>query len=214
MTLQLNKAHFPVTALGPGRRIGLWFQGCSIGCPGCISRDTWAPRDGHETSIDELIAWCQFAGRDGFDGVTISGGEPFEQPEALLDLLKAFHGWRAEAGLSFDVLVYSGLPLRTLRRRHGVILGLLDAVVAEPYVARLAPGEPGLGSSNQKLTTLSERGRTVHAKVTTGSRRRIQVSVDDQAIWCIGVPLPGDMERLEALAQARGLEWRTASWRA
>ena len=39
----LNRVHFPVTALGPGRRVGIWLQGCSIRCPGCMSLDTWAP---------------------------------------------------------------------------------------------------------------------------------------------------------------------------
>ncbi len=43
-TIELNKAHWPVTVLGPGRRIGLWVQGCSIHCPGCVSQDTW-PKD-------------------------------------------------------------------------------------------------------------------------------------------------------------------------
>ena len=40
--IRLNKAHYPVTALGPGRRIGLWLQGCALACPGCISQDSWA----------------------------------------------------------------------------------------------------------------------------------------------------------------------------
>lgn len=41
MRMILSRLHFPVTTLGPGRRIGVWFQGCSIRCAGCISRDTW-----------------------------------------------------------------------------------------------------------------------------------------------------------------------------
>ncbi|HSV19446.1 MAG TPA: 4Fe-4S cluster-binding domain-containing protein, partial [Casimicrobiaceae bacterium] len=41
-TIELNKAHWPVTVLGPGKRIGLWLQGCSIHCPGCVSQDTWS----------------------------------------------------------------------------------------------------------------------------------------------------------------------------
>ena len=43
MELSLSRVHFPVTTLGPGRRLGIWFQGCSIRCPGCISADTWGP---------------------------------------------------------------------------------------------------------------------------------------------------------------------------
>lgn len=214
MNVYLNKVHFPVTALGPGRRIGIWFQGCSIGCPGCISRDTWEPNAGSATSVESLIAWCRQAAWSGFDGVTISGGEPFEQPDSLAAILDAFDSWRRDAGASFDLLAYSGLPLKLLKRSHGNILARLDAVIAEPFIARLAPGEPGFGSSNQTLTTLSELGQSVHAGVASAPRRPIQVSVDDQAIWCIGVPRSGDMERLERLAKDRGLVWRAASWRA
>ncbi|MBW6186918.1 4Fe-4S cluster-binding domain-containing protein, partial [Pseudomonas aeruginosa] len=30
-------------AVGNILRLGIWFQGCSIRCPGCISADTWGP---------------------------------------------------------------------------------------------------------------------------------------------------------------------------
>ena len=43
MNISLSRVHFPVTTLGPGQRLGLWFQGCSIRCAGCISADTWGP---------------------------------------------------------------------------------------------------------------------------------------------------------------------------
>ena len=46
MKIAINKAHFPVTVLGPGRRIGIWLQGCSIHCKGCVSQDTWAADPG------------------------------------------------------------------------------------------------------------------------------------------------------------------------
>ena len=38
--LALSRMHFPVTTLGPGNRIGIWVQGCTIRCPGCVSADT------------------------------------------------------------------------------------------------------------------------------------------------------------------------------
>src|SRR6185436_13362061 len=136
-TLQLNKAHWPVTVLGPGRRVGLWVQGCTIGCRNCVSQDTW-PGDASKTiAVSELIAWCRRVTGDVLDGVTISGGEPFEQPAGLTALLHGLHRWRREAALDFDILCYSGFPLKTLRRRHAKALVLLDAVIPEPYVDRL-----------------------------------------------------------------------------
>ena len=117
-TIELNKAHWPVTVLGPGRRVGLWVQGCSIHCPGCVSQDTWTPDPATAIAIDALVAWCREVTSDALDGITISGGEPFDQPDALLRLLVALDAWRAAASLEFDILCYSGYPLRQLERRE------------------------------------------------------------------------------------------------
>ena len=118
--LCLNKAHYPVTTLGPGRRIGLWLQGCGLACPGCIAQDIWTFTADQALPLPVLLAWCQEVAQHGLDGITISGGEPFAQPEALLALLQALHDWRDNAGLNFDLLGYSGLSWRrcnaTLRR--------------------------------------------------------------------------------------------------
>ena len=40
MLIAINKAHYPVTVLGSGQRIGIWFRGCRLHCPGCVSQDT------------------------------------------------------------------------------------------------------------------------------------------------------------------------------
>ena len=162
-TIQLNKAHFPVTTLGPGRRIGLWLQGCSIGCKGCVSQDTWPRDSARAVAVYEVVAWCRQVAANGLDGVTISGGEPFEQPQGLLALLRQLQGWRRSAALDFDILCYSGLPLRTLQQRHAAVLRCLDAVLAEPYVQALPTDDPWRGSANQVLEPLSARGRQRYA---------------------------------------------------
>src|ERR1043165_1857353 len=72
-TLQLNKAHWPVTVLGPGRRIGLWVQGCTIGCRGCVSQDTW-PSDAKKTvAVQDLVAWGRRVSGDAPDRVSLRG---------------------------------------------------------------------------------------------------------------------------------------------
>jgi len=94
MRVRLNRAHYPVTTLGPGARIGLWLQGCTIGCKGCISRDTWADDARKEIEIEKILKWCRSVCPAGPEGVTITGGEPFEQPEALGSLVHALQRWR------------------------------------------------------------------------------------------------------------------------
>lgn len=215
--LQLNKAHWPVTVLGPGRRIGLWVQGCTIRCKGCVSQDTW-PRDpATAIAVRDVLAWCRRVAPEGPDGVTISGGEPFEQPEALSALLAGLHAWRRAKGLDFDLLCYSGFPLKTLEKKHAKLLALLDAVIPEPYADTLPLRHVWRGSANQPLVPLTDRGRAryaafVDAQATAGGKR-MQAAIEGGRVWLIGIPDRGDMAAVEALCASRGLALTQVSWR-
>jgi anaerobic ribonucleoside-triphosphate reductase activating protein len=216
-TLQLNKAHWPVTVLGPGRRIGIWVQGCSIGCRGCVSTDTW-PRDATKTvAVDDLVAWCKRVPPGGPDGITISGGEPFEQPAGVAALLDGLRAWRTASALDFDVLCYSGLPMRTLERKHAKLLARLDAIIPEPYVDKLPLDKIWRGSANQPLVPLSDRGRERYARYVDAPAhdggKRMQMAVEGGCVWMIGIPDRGDMARVEALCASRGLALTDVSWR-
>ncbi|MFO1315511.1 MAG: 4Fe-4S single cluster domain-containing protein [Burkholderiales bacterium] len=216
-TLQLSKAHWPVTVLGPGRRIGLWVQGCTIGCKGCVSQDTW-PRDpATAIPVRDVLAWCRRVVPGGPDGVTISGGEPFEQPDALRALLEGLHAWRRSKALDFDVLCYSGYPLKVLERRHAKLLALLDAVIPEPYVDEFPLGNVWRGSSNQPLVPLTERGRARYAAFVDAPAahggKRMQAAIEGGRVWLIGIPGRGDMAAVEALCASRGLALTQVSWR-
>ncbi len=211
-TLELNKAHWPVTVLGPGRRIGLWLQGCTIGCRGCVSQDTW-PRDAAKAiPVAELLAWCARVAPEGPDGITISGGEPFEQPAGLLALLKGLDRWRRDlvqgGRPDFDILCYSGQPMKRLQRDHARLLALIDALIPEPYVDSLPVTHVWRGSGNQPLVALTERGRLRYAghvdAAADAAGKRMQVAVEGGRVWMIGIPARGDMERVEALCAERG----------
>jgi anaerobic ribonucleoside-triphosphate reductase activating protein len=216
MTIRVSRVHFPVTVLGPGRRMGIWLQGCGVGCAGCVSRDTWARDGGQAITVAALLAWCGEQLERGADGVTISGGEPFEQPAPLLALLEGLAALRAARGATFDVLCYSGLPMGRLRREHAAILVLLDALIPEPFVHTRPLGTAWQGSDNQPLLVLSPRGAARFGGFIDGSRTaepEFQLSVDGPQIWLIGIPRRGDMQRLERLAQAGGLGLGETSWR-
>ena len=217
MKIALNKAHFPVTVLGPGRRIGLWLQGCSIRCKGCVSQDTWATDPGREMTVARLLSWCKETSGDVLDGVTISGGEPFDQPHALSALLDALHQWRHSRQLDFDILCYSGYPQATLEKRHARLLAKLDALIPEPYADALPLTHLWRGSANQKLLLLSPRGEARYQPYVDAAAeafgKRIQMQVDGDRLWSIGIPARGDMAALEALAQARGVSFSAVSWR-
>ena len=213
MQISVNKAHFPVTVLGPGRRVGIWLQGCTIGCKGCLSRDTWARDAGKDMPISALLAWCEQASGGVLDGVTISGGEPFEQPQALGELLRGLAHWRQRLKRDFDILCYSGYPLAKLRARHAAVLAQLDGVISEPFVEALPSTHAWFGSGNQKLTALSDRGKQRYADSPAPSGKSMQVLVDGERVWYVGVPARGDLDRLEALCRARGMDFAQVSWK-
>ncbi len=217
MNILLNKAHFPVTVLGPGRRIGLWLQGCSIRCKGCVSQDTWPADPQRAMPVKALLDWCRRVAQDGLDGVTISGGEPFDQPKALAALLDGMDVWRAAAGLDFDILCYSGYPLKTLEKRHARILARLDALIPEPYADGRPLGALWRGSDNQTLVPLSVRGRARYADSIDApqavTEKRMQMAVEAGKLWMIGIPHRGDMAALEALCRQRGMQLDAVSWR-
>jgi anaerobic ribonucleoside-triphosphate reductase activating protein len=198
--LNLSRLHFPVTTLGPGRRIGLWMQGCSLQCPGCISADTWTPGQGATTVAEVmrgLAAWIPNA-----DGLTVSGGEPFEQPQALDALLRA---WRADSG--GDVLVFTGLAFGEVEPWLAARPGLVDAVVAGPY-RREAPQTLALrGSDNQTLHILTAAGEAFasYDRPAGPADRRLDVMFDAEGgAWFAGIPARGDFQRLRNTLKAQG----------
>lgn len=71
--------------LGPSPRYIVWFHGCSRNCPGCIAID-WNRKNfpAFELSVRTMVEIIQQSGN--IEGITISGGEPFLQIDALYDI--------------------------------------------------------------------------------------------------------------------------------
>ncbi len=216
MRARISRVHHPVTALGPGTRAGIWFQGCSIGCDGCMSRDTWDKEAGVEAEVSELVGWVQSLPDAELDGVTISGGEPFEQPEALDQLLDGIGSCARRASGELDVLCYSGFAHRRLRRFYPGLLAKVDALVAGPYVRSRPTNLIWRGSANQEIVTLTELGRARYQEFVglEPARTPIQVSVEPDVVRYVGVPRSGDMARLETRLAELGIELGASSWQA
>lgn len=68
---------------GPGKRLVLFMQGCSLRCPGCVNEHLWDFSEGKKISITNLVGLCH-----DLDGITLHGGEPLDQSEELLTLVK------------------------------------------------------------------------------------------------------------------------------
>lgn len=201
MNISLSRVHFPVTTLGPGRRLGIWFQGCSIRCDGCISADTWGPGKrplALAQLLDDIQPWLTEA-----EGITLSGGEPFDQPDALLALLGALR-----QRTQVDILVYSGHPLETLQPLLQRAEGLLDALICDPFEQQQAQTRVLRGSDNQRLIFYTELGRqrlgAYERPLQTDDRALDLMFDDDGSIWMAGIPRRDDMLRLRDLLHEQG----------
>ncbi|GGB39728.1 radical activating enzyme [Sphingomonas metalli] len=199
-TVSVSRLHFPVTALGPGRRAGLWLQGCSIRCPGCISVDTWEPGLGTvpvAEVLDRLAAMAREA-----DGLTVSGGEPFDQPDALAAVLAH---WRAVSGSS--TLVFTGRELDEVKGWLSDHPDLIDALVTGPFRPDLPQTLALRGSDNQRIHALTAAGVGVlsYDRPATAADRRLDVAFDEQGhAWLAGIPARGEMARLRRALAAAG----------
>jgi anaerobic ribonucleoside-triphosphate reductase activating protein len=215
MEVLISRLHYPVTALGPGQRAGIWFQGCSIRCRGCISIDTWNRDASATVPVAAVLNWLAELPSGDVDGITISGGEPTDQPAALVELLRGIDAWRAGRPSDLrgaDVLLFTG---RSPGWVGGAAAGCLtgaDAVVAGPYVASRAGSSPLRGSENQRLIPLTRLGHERLAEYQASARARMQVEVTRDGVWMIGIPLPGHIAAFEAAAAARGVTWPERSW--
>ncbi len=210
----ISRLHWPVTTLGFGKRIGIWFQGCSIQCRGCCAHDTWEAESGNRITIDDLLAWIiRLQPVNRIDGVTISGGEPFDQPEALDRLVSRLRDALSVRKHSADILVYSGHPWRRLKYRHAGILDKLDAVISEPFVVS-RPTAWLCGSSNQQIHCLSVLGEERYGTPSNDAAdRNLQIDFDGKRIWITGIPRRDDLDRLGAKLERAGINISGLSWR-
>ena len=133
---------------GPGFRFTVFTQGCSHHCPGCHNPQTHDPSGGTEHTVEEILE--RMRSNPLTDGLTLSGGEPFEQPEDCLLLAQGAHG----AGL--NVWSYTGYLFEFLRDQgteaQKALLRELDVLVDGPFLLEQRTlSLPWRGSRNQRV---------------------------------------------------------------
>jgi anaerobic ribonucleoside-triphosphate reductase activating protein len=132
---------------GPGPRFVVWVQGCSRSCPGCFNPAAQPSAGGTGYTIDAIIARIPLG---AVKGVTLSGGEPFEQPEDLFRLLEAVRS------LGLHTLVYTGYSYEELRDTARETLAGIDMLIDGPYRRDIPRRNAWAGSGNQRILCLHE----------------------------------------------------------
>ncbi len=190
----INLVYAPVLTLGPGIRIGIWFQGCSIRCKGCISKHTWEFDKKYTIKISDLIKQVkQYSKTYNTNSITISGGEPFDQPLALLILLKELKKLKFN-----DILLYTGYKMSYLKKRYKNILDYIDVIIDGPFIETKKTNKIYKGSSNQKMYILNTNLKEIYKKYSKKLKtNKLQMINKNNEIYLIGIPNVDFQEKIK-----------------
>ena len=133
---------------GIGYRTVLFLQGCDLHCKGCQNKSTWDISAGIKRDVRDLAK--ELRERCFNKELTISGGEPLMQQEALLELLEELK--------DFDLCLYTGHEYDEIPAK---ILSYLRYVKVGPYIQKLrTTTKPFVGSLNQQFMEICNNEQT------------------------------------------------------
>lgn len=153
-TARVHRLYHNSVCDGPGRRSVIQMQGCSIQCDSCFVPQTHGFGGGALADVNDIVRHALAPEGEPRDGVTVTGGEPFDQPAALAAILR---GLKARG---VHTIVYTGHTVEALRGRRqpetDEALRLADIIVDGPFVVGLSRGATGWrGSTNQRTIQLT-----------------------------------------------------------
>jgi len=178
-------------ANGPGVRAVIWVQGCTIGCPGCYNAFTHPHKSVKLMRPVEIAKWV--ATISDIEGITFSGGEPFEQAAAIIATIDEI---RLLCDPKFSVFAFSGFEYDSLIESEDPVvqelLKRIDILSAGPYISKLR--DTNLlwrGSSNQTLQYLSERYSSREEEKWTKESPVEEFTLDNNSMHFTGFEGPG-----------------------
>lgn len=166
-------------ALGPHKRFIVWVQGCNKRCKGCIAPDSWA-LDGGEL-MDVKVLADQIIMQKDIEGITISGGEPFLQQQALCSLISAVREQK-----NIGVIIYTGMNYSAIKDTD--LAKMSDIIVDGEYREELNDDKSLRGSSNQNVVCITERYKDIIAKHYGIDGRKIELLFLSGKMQMIGIP--------------------------
>ena len=148
---------------GPGIRVSLFVQGCNRHCDGCFNPETWDYDKGQifNRRIQELF--LDLGKEKRITGFSILGGEPLDQDERMLELIKKIK----ERYPDKTIWMWTGHTYEDLTDKQMEIVKLIDVLVDGPFIiSKRCPNKRFRGSMNQRIIdikkTLESGTITIH----------------------------------------------------
>jgi anaerobic ribonucleoside-triphosphate reductase activating protein len=185
--------------LGPGNRAVVWVQGCSLRCTGCMVPETWDAAGGYQVNPLELAQ--QIAALPDIEGITISGGEAFQQASAVAALLEPLKA----SGL--NSWLYTGYRIEELVAMNSPevdrLLSLTDVLVDGRF-EETGDIRRFCGSPNQRIICLTDA--IPAERINAGSKARLEMTLDGNGkLVLVGIPPRGFMQAFREKMQQRGV---------
>lgn len=140
---------------GPGIRYSIYLAGCTHYCKGCHNPESWNFNQGEpvtDTVIERIR--LEIAANPLLSGITISGGDPFDSPDGLLEILEGL------APLQKNIWVYTGYTLEEIlasgHESKLKALRYIDMLVDGEYKQELRDTTGFKGSTNQRFLKVKE----------------------------------------------------------
>ena len=188
---QLNIGQIlPTTkAEGPGLRYALWVQGCTLRCPGCCNPHMFSAQKSNWMNISDIIEDIKRTKQQNplLEGISILGGEPVEQPRALLEICSQVQK------LELSVMVFTGHIYNNLRQDAllGSFLPYCDILVDGPFdqhqLEREGKQRKWIGSQNQNIYILSDRYKHLEGNWPT-DKNTVEIRMHNGEITINGFP--------------------------
>ena len=138
---------------GPGIRVSLFVQGCNRHCDGCFNPETWDYDKGQifNRRIQELF--LDLGKEKRITGFSILGGEPLDQEEHMLELIKQIK----ERYPDKTIWMWTGYTYEELTDKQMEIVKLLDVLVDGPFIiSKRCPNKRFRGSMNQRIIDIKK----------------------------------------------------------
>jgi anaerobic ribonucleoside-triphosphate reductase activating protein len=156
MTIRLaSKLQTDSIVDGEGIRTVIWTQGCPHKCPGCHNPETHDKTSGFVVNIEEIKKEISLL--KGQDGITLSGGEPFEQVHAIYEIVS----YAKEKGL--NIWCYTGYTFEQLLEKgkkedvYIKALQKIDVLIDGKFIQKLKSFNCAYrGSTNQRIIDVKE----------------------------------------------------------
>lgn len=163
---------------GPGFRVAIFTQGCVHNCFGCHNPGTHDPSGGYEESVESILE--KIKQNHLIDGITLTGGDPFEQAEDCARLAKQVKLLNS----NYTVWTYTGYTYEQILERNNSawnhLIDATDVLVDGPFILSQKSYELKFrGSKNQRL--IDVRSSRLQDKI-------VLYTVDDNILEKFKVP--------------------------